>query len=283
MLPGQPSQTLLRSAIRRATHQVLDRPVIFDDPIALQVVPEAAYPTVVASLAADGSPDPVLLRSLFAMRSRFAEDRLAEAVARGSRQYVMLGVGLDTFAWRQPDFARAIQLFSVDHPASLAFTQQLLRERGLSQPGNLAFVPADLEGDNVASRLRECGFDATLPSFCSMLGVMQYLTLPAIDALMTFVSSLAPGSEIVFSFALPEAELTGYDLQALKMSMRFTNGLGEPWQTRLRPRDWVAKLQSLKFREIFHLTPALAQQRYFSNRSDNLRAPGWEQLIAAIV
>src|SRR5688572_4904023 len=104
MLPGQPSQTLLGAAIRRAQHQLFDAPLILRDPVAVRLVPEAGQPGILCEFGASSEQIPTLFRAMFAMRSRFAEDRLAEAARRGVRQYVMIGAGLDTFAWRQPDF-----------------------------------------------------------------------------------------------------------------------------------------------------------------------------------
>jgi methyltransferase (TIGR00027 family) len=283
MLKDRPSRTLLRTAIRRATHQRLDYPVILDDPIALRVVPEASDPEVIVAIQKDGAPDAALLRSLFAMRSRFAEDRLADAAARGVRQYVIVGAGLDTFPWRQPAYARTLRLFSADHPASLAFTQARIDACGLAKPPNLTDVPVDLEQRDLGERLGGHGFDFAQPGFFSMLGVVQYLTAGAAAEVLKLASSLRTGSEIVFSFALPDDELNGDDREAAALSVRFTASMGEPWRCRLRPRDLVTQLGRLGFRQVFHLTPALAQERYFANRHDHLRAPGWEQLIAAIV
>src|SRR5262245_3893816 len=118
MLPGQPSQTLLVSAIRRAQHQVLDVPVVLHDPVVLDLVPEAREPGVLAENGRSKERVRTRLRAMCAMRSRFAEDRLAASTARGVRQYVMIGAGLDTFPWRQPRFARDMRIFAADHPAS---------------------------------------------------------------------------------------------------------------------------------------------------------------------
>src|SRR3954464_4007435 len=145
MLPGQPSRTMLRSAIRRAAHQILDNPLILVDPIVVDLVPEASEAAIRDTLDEPGAPDAKLFRCMFAMRSRFAEDRLAEAAARGVRQYVMVGAGLDTFPWRQPGFARDMRIFAADHPASLIWTQRRLREHGVCKPANLTHVPVDLE------------------------------------------------------------------------------------------------------------------------------------------
>ncbi len=283
MLTGQPSRTLLRAAIRRAAHQLLDNPRIFNDPIVVGLVPEAFDSAIVDTLDDPGAPEPKLFRVLFAMRSRFAEDRLAQASARGVRQYVMVGAGLDTFPWRQPEFARDMQVFAADHPASLAWTQERLRERGLGKPANLTYVPVDLEERRLPEQLAACGFEAKTASFCSVLGVTQYLGRDAIDALLGFASALSSGSEIVFSFAPPDDELDGDGVNALIHSARRTATLGEPWKSRLRASDLIEQLTELGFSDIFHLTPQLAQRRYFSEWEDMPRSPSWEQLIAAIV
>ncbi len=282
MLSGQPSRTLLRSAIRRATHQLLDAPLIFDDPIALELVPEARDPAQVSALGNHGGADPLLMRSLFALRSRFAEDRLAAAAARGVKQYVIIGCGLDTFPWRQPDFARDMEIFALDHPDSLAWSQRRYRERGFARPQNLTYVPADLEENRTAEQLLACGFDPRPATFFSALGVIQYLTRPAVDHLLDLASSSPPASELVLSFAPPSDDLAGEDLAVAAASMASTASLGEPWKTRLRADTLTKDLAARGFKEIFHLTPALAAERYFGQRQDGLRAPRWEQLIAAV-
>jgi O-methyltransferase involved in polyketide biosynthesis len=122
MFSNYPSQTLLGSAINRAQHQLLDAPVIHHDPVVVDLVPEARQLSVPDHYQGGDYRIPSLLRAMFAMRSRFAEDRLAEAVQRGAAQYLIIGAGLDTFPWRQPQFAREIAIFAVDHPQSLAWS-----------------------------------------------------------------------------------------------------------------------------------------------------------------
>ena len=281
MTPGRPSRTMLRTATLRAAHQRLDKPLILDDPVAIGLVPEASELAMLAGL--DDHHDQSVLRSNFAFRSRFAEDRLAEAAARNVRQYVIVGAGLDTFAWRQPDHARNMKIFAVDHVATLVWTQMRFWERGLPKPANLTFVPADLEECRLGERLVEFGFTPDFPSLCSALGVMQYLDRQAVDALLAFAASLKAGSEIVFSFAPPEDELHGDDVRRAARAADRVAAIGEPWKTRLRAHELIACLTRLGFSDVFHLTPELAQQRYFAGREDGLRAPGFEQIICAIV
>jgi methyltransferase (TIGR00027 family) len=270
---------MLRTATLRAAHQLLDRPLILDDPIAIGLVPESSEQAMLATL----DKDQAALRSLFALRSRFAEDRLADAAKRGVTQYVIIGAGLDTFAWRQPDYAKRMRIFAADHVATLAWTRARFQERGLPKPENLTFVPVDLEERGLGRRLREFGFDRRAPSFCSALGVTHYLDGEAVDALLGFASSLRAGSEIVFSFAPPDDDLRGDDIRLAADATRRVAALGEPWKTRLRPGELVEHLKHLGFSGVFHLTPELAQQCYFTGRADGIKPPGFEQIICAIV
>ncbi len=170
MFPGQPSQSMVRTAVQRAAHQILDRPLILEDPIAVGLVPECSEQAIGDNPDEYDGPTQGLLRAVFAVRSRFAEDRLAAAAARGVGQYVIIGAGLDTFPWRQPPFAKSMRIFFVDHPPTLAWSMERFRERGLPAPPNVTFVPADLEAQELGARLDEHGFDRETATFFSVLG-----------------------------------------------------------------------------------------------------------------
>jgi methyltransferase (TIGR00027 family) len=274
-----PSRTMLRTASLRAAHQLLDRPPVFVDPVAVDLVPEEDAQLLLETL----EPDQVALRALFAVRSRFAEDRLASAAARGVGQYVIIGAGLDTFPWRQPDYAAKMHLFFADRPDTLAWTQAWYQGRGLSQPANLTIVPVDLEDCRLGELLPEFGFDARRPAFCSALGLTPYLTRTAIESMLSFVASLPAGSEIVFSFVPPTEELNREDAQMAMRAAERVAAFGEPWKTRLRPRDLVQQLEALGFSDVFHLTRDTAHVRYFASRQDGLKPPGYEQVICAVI
>ena len=283
MLAGRPSRTLLGPAVRRAAHQLLDAPLVFSDPIAVGLIPEADAETIRAQLADHQTAESILLRSLFVLRSRFAEDRLAEAASRGVRQYVIFGAGLETFPWRQPEYARNLKIFVADHMSSLIWSQTKFWERGLPKPTNVAFVPLDLEQDDIEARLLEFDFALDDPAFCSVLGVTQYIDLAAAEELMRFVASLKRGSEIVFSYVPRADELAGPDRELASTSAQRAEVVGETWKTRFSTSELIAHLDTLGFSSVMHLTPDNAQATYFGGRQDSLKAPVLEQLIAAIV
>jgi len=157
------------------------------------------------------------------------------------------------------------------------------RARGLITPPNVTFVAVDLEGGHLAERLTEHGFAHNAGTFCSLLGVTQYLSRNTVEDLFGFAASLPEQSEIVFSFVPPDGELGESDFAVTAYGGTLAETLGEPWKTRLRPSEVFAILTHLGFGEVFHLTSKRANQRYFAGRRDALRASGFEQLMAATV
>ena len=193
MQEGQGSRTADRVAERRAAHQVRDRPLVLEDPIALRIIrPEVAQELRTNPPAGESSKLGPYLRAFFVMRSRFAEDALAAAVADGVRQYVVLGAGFDTFAYRNP--FPELRVFEVDHPDTQAIKRQRLASGGIAIPSSLTFVPVDFTTTKLDDALHASGFDATKPAFFSWLGVVPYLERPAIDATFRFIASLPRGA-----------------------------------------------------------------------------------------
>src|SRR5262249_36394625 len=142
--------------------------------------------------AADPSERP--MRLFIAARSRFSENALAAAVARGVRQVVVLGAGLDTFAVRNP-FAD-VRVFEVDYPATRTWKRKRLREAGIAEPPSLTFAPVDFEQESLAEGLAKSGFRTGDPAFFQWLGVVPYLTREAISGTLALIGSTG-GSEVV--------------------------------------------------------------------------------------
>ncbi len=260
------SRTALGVAALRAAHRVMDaEPWILDDPIAIRLL-EADLHAHLLDPARLQRPLARGLRSHVLLRSRVAEERLETACLAGLRQCVMLGAGYDTFAYRQPGWASALRIFEVDHPTSQAAKRERVRMADLEVPANLVHAPVDFERISLADGLRLAGFDASLPTFFSWLGVTMYLTRPAIESILGFVASLPQGSRMVLTFAQPEAEEPSRlaDLAA---------EAGEPWLTRFTPAELTDALQSAGFRVVEILDPDEARQRYFQDRADGLPPP----------
>src|SRR5580700_6523867 len=156
MQEGKFSRTAQRVAIRRAAHQLLDEPKVLDDPLALRIIGTEAA----AALRSDPKEDHVFaraFRAFMAARSRYAEDELARAVEVGVTQYVILGAGLDTFAYRNPH--PGLRVFEIDHPATQTWKREQLQSAGIAVPVGLTFVPVDFEGQTLADGLGRAGLD----------------------------------------------------------------------------------------------------------------------------
>jgi methyltransferase (TIGR00027 family) len=218
MEEGRPSATAMIAAMIRAAHLLWDDPPkIFQDPLALGLsgvesasALQATLKAMQAEQARRSTPAfaQVLSRYNYAgvlVRQRYAEDELATAVERGVEQYVILGAGLDSFAYRRPDLATILRVFEVDHPATQQWKRARLQELSVHLPSNLTFIPLDFEQHTLADGLPAGGHRPELPTFFSWLGVTQYLTAEAVFTTLRYVASLAPGSEIVFQYFLPES------------------------------------------------------------------------------
>jgi methyltransferase (TIGR00027 family) len=282
----RPSQTAEGALTMRALHQMLDDdPKILDDPIALQLIdPEGdVYKSRLEMLGRLPLSLRLGFRSGFVMRNRYAEDCLAESFRNGVRQYVFLGAGFDTFAYRQPSWADSLQVFEVDHPATQRWKLKRLAARGLSVPVNVSIVPIDFEKISLADGLSAAGLNLTAPTFFSALGVTQYLNEEALDLTLKFILSMPRTSEIVFSFVLPDHALPADEANLAAAFVARFAALGEPWLTRFDPAQLAAKLTAIGFSRVLHLSPNDANQLYFRDRRDGLSAGTMEQMMRAIV
>jgi methyltransferase (TIGR00027 family) len=259
------SATSLGVASLRAAHQVLDgEPRILYDPVITRLFGPAFEQQIRDEAGQFRTPVSRGLRSHVLLRSRFAEDCLAAAYDRGVRQYVLLGAGLDTYAWRQPPGCDELRIFEMDHPATQEQKRLMLLQAGIHSPDNLFFTPIDFEHCSIAEALRKQPFDPHLPCFVSWLGVMVYLSISAIDAVFDWMITLPAGSEMVLTFTQKRENNPLGDRAA---------ELGEPWVSFFSPEELKEKLLSRGFSSVLILEPKDALHKYYSGRTDGLPAP----------
>lgn len=286
--------TAILSAVMRAAHLVVDgEPKIFSDPLALNLSGldgeaglKAGLAKFVAALAADVGEACAratfrYLRAGMTMRSRFTEDELNQAIERGVAQYVILGAGLDSFAYRRQSLLPRLRVFEVDLPSSQNWKRERLRLVGLVEPNGLVFVPLDLEQQTLVEGLCAAGYHVEQPAFFSWLGTTQYLTTDAVFKTLKDIASLAPGSEVVFTYHVPEDALEEGDRQVRHvLSTRAAQG-GVPWVSSFEPAILVARLKALGFAAAMDFGPEQAQARYFTGRTDDLMVPRLSRLMRA--
>ena len=264
--------------MRRAAHQVLDDPRVFNDPLALAM----------AGGESDPRPEPEqpfsrALRAFLAVRSRYAEDQLARAVERGVGQYVLLGAGLDTFAYRNPFRSEGLRVFEVDHPATQAWKRERLEEASIAVPNDVTFAPVDFERESLADGLLRAGFDKQRASFFSWLGVTPYLSRSAFDATVGFIARMPSGSGVVFDFAVERSLLSPQQQLALDRLAARVALAGEPFQLFFDPAALARDLRSLGFGNIEDLSGDQINARYFAGRADGLAVSGGGHLLSCQV
>jgi methyltransferase (TIGR00027 family) len=213
-------------------------------------------------------------RASILARARFIEDLVTTEAAAGVGQYLILGAGLDTFAQRKPDVASRLCVYEVDQPGPQAWKLQRLNELGFGLPSYLKLVPVNFEaGDDWWVRLREAGFDANRAAVVASGGVSIYLTKEAIAATLRQVASLAQGSTLAMTFAMP-IEMADPDVRpGLERAAQGARAQGTPFLSFFTPPEMLDLARQAGFRDVRHVSaPALAQL-YFGGRTDGLRPP----------
>ena len=272
------SKTAVSVLILRAAHQLLDgEPKVLVDPIAPRLLTQQER-AALDKPQSFGTPVALRLRAHVVARSRYADDCLADACARGIEQLVVLGAGLDSFAHRQPAWARALRIFEVDHSASQAAKRARLAAAGLTPPPNLTWVPIDFERTRLAEGLAAAGFRADRPAFFTCLGVLVYLTPEAVAELFEFVSTLPRSSELVFTIS------GDYRSNATSNAIgEAAAAAGEPWLSPLTAEQLPAKLLPLGFSALTVKSQAEIAELYFGGRTDGLEAPLHDRIARAVV
>ncbi|MCX5481498.1 SAM-dependent methyltransferase [Kaistia geumhonensis] len=248
MIEGKPSATAYRAAVRRAAHQLLDKPVIFDDPLALTIVGGDRGSAVARDeISRADSAGGAALRAFIAARARFAEDRIAAAVDSGVRHVVVLGAGLDTFAYRNPFADRGVLVYEVDHPATQAWKRQRLQQTQIAVPPSVRYVAVDFSTDRLDEKLAAAGLDTAAPAFFTWLGVVPYLDDAAIASTLGVIAARRGGAELVFDYAEPPDRVGMLQRLAFLTLAGRAAALGEPIVSYFRPDEIEKKLAAFGF------------------------------------
>ena len=265
MEAGRASKTALRVAIRRAAHQLMEEPRVLDDPLAVRLI-GSGYARDMERASHKVARD---FRAFMAVRSRYAEDHLATAVSRDVAQYVILGAGLDTFAYRNP-FA-SLCVFEVDFPATQAWKREMLAEAQIALPENLRFVPLDFERKTLAAGLSDAGFDSAAAAFFSWLGVVPYLTLAAFRATLATISQLPAGSAVSFDYAVAPETLSTVGRTAFDALAGRVAKADEQFQLFFTPESLGAELRRAGFQRFEQRDSDQLNEIYFKDRADGLK------------
>lgn len=284
MQDGQPSSTASQAALLRAAHPILDAPCVFADPLAGALCGltdersvREALEALTGRLEQHGGLEVArawltAARATVAVRARWAEDQLRAAVETyGVRQYVILGAGLDSFAYREPAPGAPLSIFEVDHPASQAAKRARLATLGLTARQKLSFVPVDLEREALIPALTAGGFEVRQPAFFAALGLVLYLSPDALRRQLTAIAGGAPGTQLALNYLVPPHRLEQEaDRAVWQVLDRFTRHQGEPSRSCFEPQGIAALLTGCGFKHLEDLPAQAITARYLSARGDGL-------------
>jgi methyltransferase (TIGR00027 family) len=286
---GRASLTALATSLMRAVHTRMDEAPLIDDPWGERLVLESEREVMRAAARATAPPDAVAgidpssddfaaaamraqpVYGTVIVRTRFAEDALQEAVVRGASQYVIVGAGMDSFALRRPDWARDLEVFEVDHPATQGFKRDRLDACGVEIPSRTQFIAADLGREPLDEVLARSAFSPDETSFFSWLGVTTYLTREAnLATLSAIARAAAAGSGLVFTY-IDQREFESADGSDELAGVRSAAAsMGEPWVSGFHPARLADDLRSTGLELVEDLAGAALGDRYCAGRTDGL-------------
>jgi methyltransferase (TIGR00027 family) len=277
----EPSRTAVGAAIARAMHLDDPGPKVLEDRLARSLVGDAVPEQVEELMAKEPSVQHSYALQ-FVVRARYVEDMVERAVGEGVGQYVILGAGLDSFAYRRIDLLDRLRVYEVDHPASQAWKRARLHEVGVEIPDGVVFVPIDFERETLIDVLGAAGFDLTAPAALSWVAVAPYLTRPAIEATLKAVASLPAGTRMVMTYVVPPDILDEVAQRGFHWTAKRTADMGEPLVSLFTPAELEELVLGLGFSHVDHFEAADAKRTYLSGRPDAMLA-NIERFVTATV
>ncbi|WP_246155216.1 class I SAM-dependent methyltransferase [Saccharopolyspora hirsuta] len=284
-LGKSPSATAVMAAAARAAHLIVDRPpTVFRDALAERLLGEQAGELIGYHRSHGDLQILADARTQAVCRSRYTEDALVEAAAAGIGQYVILGAGLDSFAYRDETHeVPRIRVFEVDHPVSQQDKRCRLAAAGIAVPRHVAHVPVDFERDDLADRLVAAGFDRARPAVVAWLGVSMYLAVDVLSETLAVIGQFAPGTELIADYMLPEGLRDEAGQRYVALVSSAVSGLGERWRTFLSPPDVDRLLNEAGLSTVEHVRQHEMIPAAEWNRSDALAPSDLCRIVRARV
>jgi methyltransferase (TIGR00027 family) len=276
-----PGHTATLAAVGRTIHAGTEHPLVVDHlALGLAGEPGATLLAQLTSQLPEASRQSFGLA--FAVRTRFVEDAVTHAIDEGIGQYVILGAGLDSFAYRRTDLGGRLRIFEVDRAASQSWKRRRLEEMGVAIPASVSLVPLDHDTDDLSSALVGAGFDPSAPAIVSAIALTQYLAQPPIEKILKLVASLPRGSRLVLTYVVPSDELSEMARAGLAWTMSQAAERGEPFLSLFRPAEIDDLMRRSGFTRVDQFGPRQLLDLYLADQSD-AQLTGIERLAAGYV
>lgn len=263
--------TALLSAFARAYHAENSPLPVFADHFAKRLFSADEYAQIEKFVELGGHDVKRYVNEQLAptplSRARFCEDSLKTAVLTGTRQYVILASGFDTFALRNP--SPDLSVYEIDKPEVLADKKRRMERAGLRSPNSTRYISADLSTTDLEKVLIENGFDKRKKTFFSCLGLFYYLTKAEIGRLVEGISKFAAeGSTLLFDF--PDNHFFSSDVPRVQELVKMASESGAPMKSCFGYEELEKLLGTYDFYLYEFLSDKEMQARYFADRDDGL-------------
>ncbi|HIH73807.1 MAG TPA: class I SAM-dependent methyltransferase [Methanosarcina sp.] len=283
MIENQVSNTALWTAYMRAYHTRHAANKVFDDFLAYDLVPGDVRERIEQQII----PDIFLpATSSVVSRARYTEDTLEKAARQGVKQYVILGAGMDTFAFRRQDLMKQLKVFEIDHPLTQEFKLLRLADLGWERPENLHFIPVDFTKENLEAKLiRSSSYDPEARSFFSWLGVTSYLTQEEVLTTLHSITNIASsGSTLVFDYIdINEFNVNRLSKQ-IQESTEYLEKIDEPRKTGGFVSSRLAEdLAGSGLNLVENLSPLDIERRYLKGFTDKQHTLGYMNFACAVI
>jgi len=246
------------------------------------MAPKDSNPISSPALAVDFYMHATGALALAVSRARYTEENLAEAVEEGVKQYVILGAGMDTFAFRRPELMERIQVYEVDHPATQVFKRQRLAELGWEIPKQLHFAPVDFTRQRLDEALKDSSYDPKALSFFSWLGVTYYLPRKTVFDTLRTVASIAPkGSTIIFDYL--DNDAYNHAKVAPRGQWLLFSLAGAKTKSGFDPSTLSEDLAAVGLRLKENLSPADIEKLYFKGHTGGYHAQEHAHFACAVI
>lgn len=280
------SITALMSSFGRAFHAENEEHPVFVDDLAKNLMTEEEYSAVQNYILGGAQffepdmdfskvePKEVLRRIVNVhiapsplCRQAYTEQALKTAFLTGTKQYVILGAGMDTFAFRNDK----LKVFEVDHPLTQKDKIERIKRAGWLVLENLSFVSVDFTNDDLTECLIASGFDPSVKSFFSWLGVTYYLSKEAIDNMLCALSKIcAEGSTLVFDY--PDEHFFDAPEKRVQNTIMMAKAGGEPMQSSFSYRELEKMLEKNGFLIYELLSPEDIQRNIINKAGADMKA-----------
>lgn len=198
-----------------------------------------------------------------AVRARMFDDYVLECIKNGAKQYVILGAGLDSRAYRFAKSLSDIKVFEIDHPSSQAVKMQRVSKYLGGLPANVRYVPIDFTKDDLLQLLTESGYDTSLKTVFTLEGVTMYLDAASIKETLSFVLNRSgSGSCIMFDYIYKEVLEGKMKSKATQRMNRFAFLLNEPVLFGIPIGGAESFIKEIGFDNVADYSPQMLYEKY---------------------